>query len=166
MNKTLVYSAMAGVVALIGDWVFRGEAQIFLRSLTFSIFAIAFLWGFKILGDKTYNNLLRNTSLANIIYLIVFTINLSPPFRKFISSPVLTLYIIIPGVIAIFSGIALLELSKVMDYLAKVTGALAILTGICIVTIKLNSLGAEISRLENVLSVAILFKAAGMEEFL
>ena len=86
MNKTLRYAAVAGILAvgIVIPFLFielfkilnilGGEGSVTTRLLLNAITLILlgfFLYGFKIIGDKTKNNLLKFSSYLLIIVLIL-----------------------------------------------------------------------------------------------
>ncbi|UCC96003.1 MAG: hypothetical protein JSW40_04435, partial [Candidatus Omnitrophota bacterium] len=169
MNETLKYSAIFGIIAgvtgILPDIISWGDNQIVssLNHLIYVISSIIYIWGYKIVGEKTHNNLLKYTAIAYIPWLIITAMLFLSP--TFFNAPHVILWISTFGILGILFGIALLKLAEVVGSIAKVAGVLGILSGICFVTVKFAIIGRLLGLPAYVLGIMILFKAANMEQF-
>ena len=178
MNKTLRYAAISGILAvgILIPFLFiellrilnimGSEASVTTRLLLNIITLIPlifFLYGFKIIGDKTENNQLKFAVYLFIIALIISRIyggytvltksNLSSasaavPFAQYMAF----------GIIGILFGIGILKLKKPLGNIAKTTGILAIISGITYAI--LQTFGSFLVTPTYILLIILLFKAS------
>ena len=151
MLKTLRYRAYAGVVGAILQipWIYleflRGAKRlsgnilyIYYPLLVIEIVLYSyFMWGFKIVGDKTKNKLL---SISTVVSIIAFIAAIGSSFilqnqttRIQLILSLITLILV--GGTCIPVGISLIKLKNKFGSLAQATGILNIITGVCLVTI-------------------------------
>lgn len=176
MNKTLKNTTIAGIIAAI--FLIPQTILEFLRSankltgnllpLYIVVLIIAlgtyiyFIWGFKIIGDKTKNKLLTKSSYFLIIatilfYAVSFVIQDSSTLTQAIfGGSVLVLF----GAISIPFGIGILKLKKEFGAIATAVGVLNIITGVSLITIILIFIGLLLLIPLIVLEIILMFKAA------
>ena len=176
MNKNLNNIAIAGVIAallLIPQAVLeflRGAGKLTSNLLPIYLIVtiiavgtyIYFIWGFKIIGDKTKNKLLTMSSYLLIIltiatYIITFLFQNGSTLTQAISGVVV---IVLLGAASIPFGIGLLKLKKEFGGLATATGVLNIITGVSFVTVILIFIGLLVLIPLIVLEIMLMFKAA------
>ncbi|MBD3263827.1 MAG: hypothetical protein GF375_01840 [Candidatus Omnitrophica bacterium] len=174
MDKKLKYSAIAGIVALVAALIdFR------LSIIIWGIANIVFEWGFKIIGEKTRNKLLKFSAVGFIIWSVVITlmfIGLSPSAIS-LSSPIFKHLQVVYGIIGVVFGISLLALKKLLGKIITATVILGI-TGSALIALSmpadffisgldglLGNIGRFVMFPVCILEIIILFKAAGMKEF-
>ena len=176
MLETLRYRAYAGIVGAVLSipWMYfeflRGAKKLSGNLLYIyypllvieSALYIYFIWGFKIIGDKIKNKLL---SISTIITLIFFLfLMFSSPFTSKLSTSVELIVggitLVLVGVISIPFGIGLMRLKDKFGNLAKATGILNIITGVCFITVILIFIALLIYIPQTILEIILMFKAA------
>lgn len=178
MNKILKYAAIAGILSiamtmpLIMLEVFK--SSVMLSSGLIAIYILAylldlalyavFIWGFKVIGEKTQNTLLTISSYLLIIFSIVLygyiiLIPLIPSLDKFLIL-ISVLYLLFYGVLSLLAGIAILKLKGRLGPIATATGILSIITGASFLTIILSAIGILTMMPAYVLEIILLFKAS------
>ena len=172
--RDLKKRAYAGVLSLI--LFFPGIIFEFLRDklsggtlISFYIFTVIsfltfayFMWGFKIIGDKTSNRLL---SISTILLLIIsLSIGLQDLFSSNIPETinfwVMIGAIILIGGLSIPFGIGLLKLKEQFGELATATGVLTIISGACGITVILFFISLLLLFPLAILEIILLFKAS------
>ncbi|MBI2208265.1 hypothetical protein HYU50_02115 [Candidatus Woesearchaeota archaeon] len=176
MNKNLNNAAIAGIVAAI----FFIPAAIFeyLREadkLTGNLFPVYvlitiislgsylyFMWGFKIIADKTKNKLLGISTYLVIIATIVTYATIFLPQNDSTLTQIIfgVVIFILFGALSIPFGIGLLRLKKEFGALATATGVLNIIGGISFITVFLFFIGLLIMVPLIVLEIMLMFKAS------
>lgn len=178
MDKTLKYAAIAGILSiamtmpLIILEVFK--SSVMLNTSLIAIYILAylldlafyaiFIWGFKVIGEKTQNTLLTISSYILIISsialygYIILTI-LIPSLNKFLIL-ISVLYLLFYGVLSLLAGIAILKLKDRLGSIATATGILSIITGASFLTMVLSVIGLLTLMPAYVLEIILLFRAA------
>lgn len=187
MNKTVKYAGVAGILSLaLTSPIMIFEVLKVLKKLEGSfvllyifvlllslIFYIIYIFGFKLIGEKLPNNLLKITSYILIISAIIdygYTI-VTLIFPTLDNSIVDILSLVIVGGISIPFGIALFKLKPQFGSLATVASVIAIITGVIeiiigasllsvILSVILSILGILLSIPLYILTSMILFRAA------
>lgn len=176
MNKTIKYAGVAGIFSIIlaipityfeilkslnkleGNLI---SLYIFVLLVSLILY-IVFLYGFKIIGDKFSNNLLKLTSviwgITAIIYYGYIILSLLSPSLE--SNLVSILAVVIFGIVGIPFGIALLKLKAQFGSLAKGAGIITIIIGVSCVSVILLLLGLILLIPFYILTSMILFRAA------
>ncbi len=176
MHKILKNAAIAGVLSLIVLIPFtvlevlRGLNKlegglislyifVFLASL---ILYIIFVWGFKILGEKYQNNLLKIASYILIVVTIIYSgyFALSSIFPAIDNTSVHIIMLVIMGAAMIPFGIGLLRLKMQFGSVATAAGVIEIISGISFLTVLLSIIGILLQIPLYILLVIILFRAA------
>ncbi len=176
MMKSLRYRAYAGIVGAVLSipWTYfeflRGANKLSgnLLYIYYPLLVIEaalyiyFIWGFKIIGDKTKNKLL---SISTIISLILFLLLVfSSPFTSKLSTSVQLIVggatLVLVGAISIPLGIGLIRLKEKFGNLARATGILNIITGVCFITVILIFIALLIYIPQTILEIILMFKAA------
>ncbi|MBI2129232.1 hypothetical protein HYU07_03245 [Candidatus Woesearchaeota archaeon] len=178
MDKAIKYAAIAGIISiamtipmvilevlkslkmLTSGWI----AAYILTYLISLISYAVFIWGFKVIGEKTQNTLLTISSYLLIIssiflYGYVILASLLPSFDKLLIL-VSVLYLLIYGVLSLLAGIAVLKLKDRLGSIATATGILNIITGASFLTIILSAIGLLTMMPAYVLEIILLFKAS------
>jgi hypothetical protein len=131
----------------------------FLAELAF----LFFVWGFKVLGEKSKNSLLRLMSLFAFWFSIFGTVLVFLQEFSFALDRVIVGGLIVNGIIEVLFGYSLLRLKK-FGSLAKSSGVLAILVGASFVLIIVSGLFALFGVLlvlpTFIVQTVLLFKAA------
>jgi len=176
MNKTIKYAGIAGILCLIllvPAAIFEilnvlnklneglVALYIFITFLSLVVY-IVFMHGFRLVGEKLSNNLLKSTSNILIIsaifyygYLILILI--SPNLDNI---AIHILWLVIFGAISIPFGIALLRLEPQFGSLATAAGVIAIITGASFLSVILSIFGILLLIPWYILNSMILFRAA------
>ncbi len=179
MHKILKYAAIAGVLSLIilipfiVLEVFRGLNKLgggLISLYTLYIFVllaililyIIFIWGFKILGEKYQNNLLKIASYILIVAAIIYYgyFALSSIFPAIDNTSVHIIMLVIMGAAMIPFGIGLLRLKMQFGSVATAAGVIEIISGISFLTVLLSIIGILLQIPLYILLVIILFRAA------
>lgn len=175
MNKKLKYAGIAGIVTILFSSLANAIAI-----LIYGMASIIYIWGYKIVGEKANNKLLKDVSLAVIVWVVGFLIfHFSNYFQNHPSF--FTLYfIVLNGLLGTLFGMAILKLKKIFGNIAKITGVLGIVTGACYILMGMSILGINLGVDLNIsllkygvwlsipvyiLEIIILFKAAKLERF-
>lgn len=175
MHKILKYAAIAGILSLIIliPWAVLeilkslnklggGLISLYIFVLFVAlILYVIFVWGFKIIGEKYQNNLLKIASfvliaIAIIYHSLLILALISPAFdNTFIQ----ILPVVLMGAAMIPFGIGLLRLKMQFGSVATATGVIEIISGISFLTVLLSLIGALLFIPNYILLVIILFKA-------
>ncbi len=175
-NKTLFYSGIAGIgliiisvptIALLVLEMLSGrDPNLMPAHLAINIFSllfsILFIWGFKILAEKTKNNFLKNMAYLSLISTtIVYLLSILDLFYGFMENLFVAIPIlVIGGIISILFGKGLLSLKKEFGNLATAAAILEIICGICSLTVILYFLNFILLFPLYILEAIILFKAS------
>lgn len=178
MNKTLRYAAISGILAVVillpflFIELFRAlniiggktsvTTQIVLNVITL-LLLIFFLYGFKIIADKTKNNLLK---IAVYLFIIALIINhgyggynvLTKTEADLSSTTTSSFVYVVYGIMGVLFGIGLLKLKKQLGTIAKTAGILAIISGITYATLQI--LGGFLVIPTYILLIILLFRAS------
>ncbi len=176
MNKTLKNAAIVGVIAallLIPQSILeflRGANKLTDNLLPVYIIVtiigvltyIYFIWGFKIIGDKTKNRLLIVSSYLLIIatiafYIVSFILQGGSALTQALFGVGI---IVLLGAVSIPFGMGLLKLKKQFGAIATAAGVLNIITGVSLVTVILAFIGLLVIIPLIVLEIVLMFKAA------
>lgn len=176
MNKTIKYAGVAGILSLIlvvpitvfeilkGLNMLGGglaSLYIFIHLLSLVVY-IVFIHGFRLVGDRLSNNLLKLTSniliISAIFYYgyIILTV-ISPNLENIV---IHILCLVIFGAVNIPFGIALLKLKPQFGSLATAAGVIEIITGASLLSVILSILGILLLAPLYILDSMILFRAA------
>ena len=176
MHKTLKYAGIAGIlslIVLIPLIVFEvlkslnklrgGLISLYIFVLLVAlILYIIFVWGFKILGEKHQNNLLKITSYILIVVAIIYhgylILALIYPVIDNIFAQILPVAFI--GIAMILFGIGLLRLKMQFGSVATAAGVIEIISGISFLSVLLSLIGLLLLIPNYILGVIILFRAA------
>lgn len=176
MNKTIKYAGIAGILSLIIEVpivifeIFNslhkfesGFISLYILVLLLSlVLYLIFIYGFKLIGEKYQNNLLKWSSYILIIFSIIcygyLVLALISPNLDNVFIQILT--IIIFGAASIPFGIALLKLKPQFGSLATSTGVIGIITGASFLSVILSILGILLIVPLYILASMILFRAA------
>lgn len=176
MDKTLKYSAIAGIITfltvipVIIFEVLKGLnkltgtlATYYVITILISLFSyLIFIYGYVLIGSYLKNNLLRIISIISLIFAFILngfyigSVYIPELAGLFFSIIVLLLY----GVIEIIFGISVLKLKGLFGGLATGMGVLMIITGISFLTVILSILGIILLIPIYILGIMILFKAS------
>lgn len=176
MNKTIKNAAIAGILTIIvtipltilevmkslnmlSDVSLALYTIVYVLSL---VLYIIFTFGFKVIGDKTNNNLLRVTSyiliFSSIIYYGYFILAAIYPA---LDNPIISIStLVFYGAIGIPFGISLLKLKGKFGSVATAAGVLVIMTSASFLTVILSIFGILTIIPTYVLQVILLFKAS------
>lgn len=178
MNKTLRYAAISGILTVVillpflFIELFRAlniiggktsvTTQIVLNVITLLLLGF-FLYGFKIIADKTKNNLLK---IAVYLFIIALIINhgyggynvLTKTEADLSSTTTSSFVYVVYGIMGVLFGIGLLKLKKQLGTIAKTTGILAIISGITYATLQM--LGGFLVIPTYILLIILLFRAS------
>lgn len=176
MNKIIKYAAIAGILSLIvavpvGYFEILRAMDGFSENLVSSyvfwhlislLLYIIFIWGFKIVGERYQNTLLKTTSYLLILSAVGLAgysilIVLWPSLDNFFVQLALT---IIVGAVNILFGIGLLRLKPQFGSVAKAAGVFGILWGISFLTVILAIVALLLTIPLYILLVLILSRAA------
>jgi|SRR3989338_5309233 len=176
MNKNLNNIAIAGIIAallLIPQTILeflRGANKLTGNLLPVYIIVtiigvltyIYFVWGFKIIGDKTKNKLLIVSSYLLIIatiafYIVSFILEGGSALTQALFGVGI---IVLLGAVSIPFGIGLLKLKKQFGAIATAAGVLNIISGVSFVTVILAFIGLLVMIPLIVLEIVLMFKAA------
>ena len=152
MLKTLRYRAFVGIAGLILSIpelalitlkelkkLPDGYLPFFYILITVeTIIYIYYVWGFKIIGDKTKNNMLK----ISIILLIISTLLTkgyhyvwNPTFPELTKLIISASILVVMGIIGILAGMAMLKLKNKFGSIATTVGVLNIISGASMVTV-------------------------------
>ena len=176
MHKVLRYAAIAGILYLIVsipsvilevlrvlNQLEEGLMPLYISLLLMSlILFVIFVWGFKVIGEKYQNNLLKVAAYILIIIATIFhgysvLALIFPPFDNVF---VQTLSLVLFGAVMIPLGIGLLRLKTHFGSIATAAGVMEIISGISFLTVLLSFIGILLVIPVYILSVIILFRAA------
>ena len=176
MRKAFKYAGVAGVLCVffslyeiilsilgpifqIGiDSPFINVSILFLALITYVIF----MYGFRLIGDRYKNSLLKITSYILIILQIVllgsflFMIYSTGSMNMF----VLVLIVILMGATTISFGIALLRFKSQVNSLAVSIGIIEIITGACLISVVLGVFSILLSIVFYILGSIMFFREA------
>ena len=177
MLKTLRYRAYAGIVGLI--FLIPELVLLVLRELkklpngllplfytlivVETILYIYYIWGFKIIGDKTNNTMLKTSMILLVIsefltkgYHFVWNPTFSHLTVLIISSSIL----FVLGIIGIIAGIAMLKLKNKFGSLATTVGVLNIISGVSYATVIFVFVAVLLLIPLTIFEIVLLFKAS------
>ncbi len=176
MNKTIKNAAIAGILTIIVAIplvileVLKSLNMLSGGLLTFYIIVyilslllyIVFVWGFKLMGDKTKINLLTITSyiliVSSIIYYVYFILAAISPA---LDNPIISIStLVFYGAVGIPFGISLLKLKNQFGSIATATGILMIITSVSFLTVILSIIGVLTLIPTYILEVILLFRAS------
>jgi len=178
MDKGMRYAGISGigVVFLYAVNVLLGVLEFFgtgsedflalsiVISIIYLIFAIPFIYGFILLGEKTKNKLLVYSSYMTLVLLIPGTLLIAfftvYPGQELLGGIFSLLFIFIAGIVGIAFGAGILKLKKQFRELATAAGILEILCGLLYLTVIFYLLGAFLGIITIILEVALLLKAS------
>lgn len=176
MHKTLKYAAISGILSLIilipqivfavlnSLNKFQGNLMSLYILVLFAslILYIVLIWGFKIIGERYQNNLLKIGSYLLIIAAIIvygcFVLALAFPILDNIVVSIIEITLL--GAATIPFGIGLLRLKVQFGGIATAAGVIEIISGISFLTVLLSPIGILLSIPDYILAVIILFRAA------
>ena len=176
MLPTLKKHAIAGIIGLIFQvpWVvleiLKAAKKLSAGMLKFyyllviveGLIYVYFIWGFKIIGDKTKNKLLSVSSILILISAVLLHISVffNQKYTPLINAIIGISMIVLMGALSIPFGIGLIRLKDKFGTLAKATGILNIIAGVSFVTIILFFIGLLIFIPMAIMEVILMFKAA------
>jgi len=150
----LKYSVVSGILVFgmiillfISQFNYRFNSIISIISQILIIIALLcfyliFIWGFKIVGDKTKNKLLIYSTIAFIVIPIIFSLRLflKPYLPEDIYNIIDIVRSFIIAIVGVLFGIGLLKLKKQFGTDAIVAGNLVIFFGVCSLNDSLSKL--------------------------
>ncbi|WP_229664945.1 helix-turn-helix domain-containing protein [Polaribacter pacificus] len=121
-----------------------------------------FIRGFVIAGSLYKNHLLQMSSFLLLSVAVLSTIaDITTLFAFEEFSGLITASIFMSmGVLMVFFGVAILRLKNQLGDIAKYTGVLEIVTGICFFTILLSPIGAFTLIVVEILEIILIYKVA------
>ena len=177
MLKTLRYRAFAGIVGFI--LLIPEVTLIVLRELkklsdgllpifyiliaVESILYIYYLWGFKIVGDKTKNNMLKISMILLIISSLLtkgYHYVWNPAFPHLTKLIISASILVVMGIIGILAGMAILKLKNKFGSLATTVGVLNIISGISTATVIFFFIALLILIPQTIFEIVLLFRAS------
>lgn len=175
MNKILKYAAIAGILSIITlfpltfleilkslDKLEGGLISLYIFVLLVAlILYVIFVWGFKIIGEKYQNNLLKIASFVLIVIAIIYQglLILASILPAFDNIFVQILPAVLMGAAMIPFGIGLLRLKMQFGSVATAAGVIEIISGISFLTVLLSLIGVLLFIPDYILLVIILFRA-------
>ncbi|MEM3074828.1 MAG: hypothetical protein QW727_02720 [Candidatus Pacearchaeota archaeon] len=176
MNKTIKNAAIAGILSIIVDiplvilevlkslkMLSGGLLTIYIIVYVLSLLLyIVFAWGFKIIGEKTQNNLLSVMTYVFIISSIIYDgYFILAAISPSLDNPIISiLTLIFYGAVGIPFGISLLKLKNQFGSIATATGILVIITSASFLTVILSIIGVLTLIPAYILEVILLFRAS------
>ncbi|MBU4201908.1 MAG: hypothetical protein L6243_05335 [Candidatus Altiarchaeales archaeon] len=178
MNKALRYAGISGIFVVVLSFVSLGLFALrfvgvrsgetvmvgIIGNIVYLIFAIPFIYGFILLGEKTKNRILVYSSYLGLIVMVPSTL-ISLFFEFYPASELLIgilgiVISLLTGLVGLALGAGLMKLKKEFGNLATAAGILEICCSLLFLTIILYPLGAFIGTIAGILEVALLLKAA------
>jgi len=157
-------NVILGVLESFGGWSENSAALGIVISITYLIFAIPFVYGFILLGEKTQNKLLLYSAYMSLVLLIPSTLLLVffelYPGQELLGGVFSLLFILLAGVIGIVFGAGILKLKKQFGDLATAAGILEIVCSLLYLTVIFYIIGAFLGIITNILELALLLRAS------